>query len=134
LATERTSIFVYGTLLAGEPNHGLLGASPLVRRALTAPSFELVSLGYFPALVRGGATAVRGEVYAVAPPTLAALDALEGYPGYYRREPVELDHGEEVLAYLLEPAQVEGMERIASGDWAAWRRTRRRPVQLELWP
>jgi gamma-glutamylaminecyclotransferase len=132
--SERTTVFVYGTLRAGEINHSLLGSSPLVRRARSEPRFELVSLGPCPALVRGGATAVAGEVYEVDRRTLAALDALEGHPEHYRRELIRLEGGEEVTAYLLSPDQVAGMARIASGDWTARRRRTERPRQIELWP
>ncbi|TNF24106.1 MAG: gamma-glutamylcyclotransferase [Deltaproteobacteria bacterium] len=68
-------------------------------------------------MVPGGATAVIGEVYEVGPRTLAALDRLEGHPGFYERRPIRLEDGEEVQAYLLSAAQVRGRPRIASGDW-----------------
>ena len=121
-------VFVYGTLLSGEPNHHLLHGQPLVGEAHTRPRFNLVSLGAFPALVSGGEVAVRGEVYDVDAPTLGALDRLEGYPGFYTREPVELD-GEvtgEALAYLLNPERVAGSPEISHGDWKAWRKENRR--------
>ena len=94
----------------------------------TRPRFNLVSLGAFPALVSGGEVAVRGEVYDIDAPTLGALDRLEGYPGFYTREPVELD-GEvtgEALAYLLNPERVAGSPEISHGDWKAWRKENRR--------
>ena len=73
-----TCVFVYGTLLAGEPNHRLLTGARLVAEARTKPAFELRDLGAFPGLVRGGQHAVAGEVYEVDVATLAALDRLEG--------------------------------------------------------
>ena len=103
-----TRVFVYGTLRAGEPNHYhyLLDHHAIVRRARTEPAFELVSLGAFPAMVAGGATAVVGEVYDVDAVTLAALDRLEGHPRFY-----------EVAAYVLPIEQAHGRPRIPSGDW-----------------
>ena len=62
-------------------------------------------------------TAVVGEVYDVDAVTLAALDRLEGHPRFYRRRPIRLADGDEVLAYLLSPEQVRGRPRIPSGDW-----------------
>ena len=117
-------VFVYGTLLSGEPNHRLLADAELVGAARTEPEFELVSLGAFPAMVPGGGTAVAGEVYEVDPDTLDALDRLEGHPRFYRRHAVRLDDGGEVLAYLLTPDQVRGRPRITSGDWRRERKER----------
>lgn len=117
-------VFVYGTLLSGEPNHRLLADAELVGAARTEPEFDLVSLGAFPAMVPGGGTAIAGEVYEVDPDTLEALDRLEGHPRFYRRRAVRLDDGGEVLAYLLTPDQVRGRPRITSGDWRRERKER----------
>jgi gamma-glutamylaminecyclotransferase len=121
---RRARVFVYGTLLAGEPNHRLLADAALVGAARTEPDFDLVSLGAFPAMVPGGGTAIAGEVYEVDPDTLDALDRLEGHPRFYQRRAVRLDDGGEVLAYLLTPDQVRGRPRITSGDWRRARKER----------
>lgn len=110
-------VFVYGTLRAGDYNHYLLEGHDLVALTRTEPRFTLVSLGPYPAMIAGGDTAVVGEVYDVDDDTLAALDRLEGHPDFYRRKTIRLENGDEVLAYLLSPEQVQGMPRIASGDW-----------------
>lgn len=120
----RTRVFVYGTLLSGEPNSHLLERGDLVSKATTEPSFELVSLGAFPGMVAGGETAVRGEVYAVDRWTLTAMDRLEGHPRFYRREPIRMDDGTEALAYLLSGEQAAGKTKIASGDWRSHRKER----------
>ena len=114
-----TYVFVYGTLLAGEPNHRFLVGARLVAAARTKPAFELRDLGAFPGLVRGGAHAVAGEVYEVDEPTLAALDRLEGHPRFYRRSRIALEGGATVETYLLAPEQVEGLPVIDSGSWRA---------------
>ncbi|MEZ4323566.1 MAG: gamma-glutamylcyclotransferase family protein, partial [Polyangiales bacterium] len=88
-----TRVFVYGTLLAGEPNHRVLAGARLVANARTQPAFELRDLGPFPGLVSGGAHAVAGEVYEVDEATLAALDRLEGHPRFYRRTRIALEDG-----------------------------------------
>jgi gamma-glutamylcyclotransferase (GGCT)/AIG2-like uncharacterized protein YtfP len=115
-------VFVYGTLMAGEGNHRLLAGhgAAFMGPAITEPAFTLIDLGSFPAAVADGDTAIRGEVYLVDPPTLAALDRLEGHPSFYRRTPITLADGREVETYVLpadgaswRPARTP----IASGDW-----------------
>ena len=116
-SAERTRVFVYGTLRAGGPNHHLLAGQTLVGPARTEPAFEFASLGAYPAMALGGRTSVIGEVYAVDAAGLAKLDWLEGHPEYYRRTPIRLDSGDDVLAYLLSPEHIAGHPRIPSGDW-----------------
>lgn len=117
-----TRVFVYGTLLAGEGNHRLLATAKLIGEARTEPAFELRDLGAFPGLVRGGAYAVVGEVYAVDTETLARLDVLEGHPRFYRRTCIALADGTHVETYLLTPEQVEGRPVIVSGNWRSRRK------------
>ena len=112
-----TEVFVYGTLLRGEPNHRLLDRARFVQEARTEPRFELVDLGPFPAMVAGGAGAVVGEVYAVDRRALADLDRLEGHPRFYRRTAVRLEDGAVAEAYVMPSAHLVGRHRIASGDW-----------------
>ena len=115
--TSNHLVFVYGTLMTGEPNHRLLAHAQRVGHASTQPAYHLVDLGAFPALVPGGQTAVAGEVYSVDSPTLAALDRLEGHPRFYRRTPITLAGDRQALAYLQAPEQTQGCPHITSGDW-----------------
>ncbi len=112
-------VFVYGTLLRGESNHGILGRSKLLGEVRTPPEYELLDLGYFPAMVAGGQTAVAGEIYAVGEATLQRLDRLEGHPHFYTRTIIQLEDGTQVQTYLLPSDQAHGKPRIASGNWRA---------------
>ena len=114
-------VFVYGTLLAGEANHGLLATACFVTAARTQQAFELRDLGAFPGLVAvaGGGHVVVGEVYEVDAPTMVALDQLEDHPAFYLRTRVVLEGGLEVWTYLLPLAQVEHCPVITSGSWLA---------------
>ena len=123
--TRTTRVFVYGSLLAGEPNHRVLARATLVAKARTEPRFALHDLGAFPAMVDGGAHAVDGEVYEVDADTLAALDRLEGHPRFYRRAAIVLADGSSADSYLLSSAQVEGHAVISTGCWRAQRKERR---------
>lgn len=127
-----TKVFVYGTLRAGEANARLLVGAKLDRLARTEAAFDLADMGPYPAMVRGGSTAVRGEVYVVDEATLRALDRLEGHPRFYRRERITLGDGEEVEAYLMPPEAVFGRRRIANGDWCSMP-LRLEPEQMEMW-
>lgn len=118
-STSATRVFVYGTLLSGDPNHRLLRGARLVGQARTQPRFTLYDYGPFPTLADGGQHTVEGEVYEVDAPMLAALDRLEGHPHFYQRSPITLDCGSRVEAYLFPKARLAGCLTIASGSWRA---------------
>jgi gamma-glutamylaminecyclotransferase len=110
-------LFVYGTLLQGEAQHTLLGSARLIGPALTAPVFYLVDVGPHAALVRGGASAVTGELYAVSLEIRRALDVSRQVPVLFSRETIQLADGTDADAYLLSSDQVRGRRRLAHGDW-----------------
>lgn len=112
-----TRVFVYGTLLSGQPNHRLLRGAQLVGVARTRAAFGLFDYGPFPALAAGGRHSVVGEVYEVDALTLAALDKLEGHPRFYRRTPIALDGFGSAEAYLFPRARLVGRPLIATGCW-----------------
>jgi gamma-glutamylaminecyclotransferase len=115
-------VFVYGTLLSGEANHGLLARARLVAATRTQAEFALYDLGAFPGLVAGGGDVVTGELYEIDDATFAALDDLEDYPRYYQRQQILLANGATAWTYLLSPAQVAEGAVIPSGDWRAHRK------------
>lgn len=116
------ALFVYGTLRRGECAHGLLARARCLGAARTAAAFELADFGSYPALVRGGALSVVGELYEPDEETLASLDAYEGCPDLFTREQIELDDGGLCEAYLMPVERALGRPRIASGDWMSRRR------------
>jgi gamma-glutamylcyclotransferase (GGCT)/AIG2-like uncharacterized protein YtfP len=111
-------IFVYGTLRRGQSNHCQLGPSRFVSYASTAPRYELVDLGGYPALLEGGRDVVRGELFEVPDSWLSHLDAFEDVPTLYERVPVQLAHAQ-VLGYVMRREVAGDAPRIASGDWCA---------------
>jgi gamma-glutamylaminecyclotransferase len=116
-AERRFVLFVYGTLLSGEPSHGLLDGARAIGPAKTPPIFGLFDLGPYPAIVAGGTTAVVGELYEVSATMLAALDVHEEVPILFKRMPIALDDGTATQTYVLDADQVRGRRRIRSGDW-----------------
>jgi gamma-glutamylcyclotransferase (GGCT)/AIG2-like uncharacterized protein YtfP len=110
-------LFVYGTLRQGEPRHGLLGDADFIGAASTQPAFHLVDLGPYAALVRGGGTAVAGELYRVALEARRAVDIEFQVPLLFSREKIQLADGADVDAYVLTSDQVRGRRRLEHGDW-----------------
>jgi gamma-glutamylcyclotransferase (GGCT)/AIG2-like uncharacterized protein YtfP len=110
-------LFVYGSLMAGELQHGLLKSARLLGAASTPPAFYLVDVGPYAALVRGGSTAVTGELYLTDLETRRAIDVERQVPLLFNRETIQLADGATADTYLLTIDQVRGRRRIAHGDW-----------------
>lgn len=118
--TATTRVFVYGTLLRGERNHGLLASARFVREASTPVGYTLYALDGHPGMSAEGVGSVRGELFDVDPATLEHLDALEGHPDWYQRSALLLENGDAVETYLLPARFTEGCSVIADGDWRRW--------------
>jgi gamma-glutamylcyclotransferase (GGCT)/AIG2-like uncharacterized protein YtfP len=110
-------LFTYGTLMRGEPLHAALRGAEFVGEFTTAPCFELVDCGGRPAVVRGGSTAIRGELYRVDVELLARTDEIEAHPRTMRREAVWIEGIGDVDCYVMRREQVIQCPRIRSGDW-----------------
>jgi gamma-glutamylcyclotransferase (GGCT)/AIG2-like uncharacterized protein YtfP len=118
---SRILLFVYGTLLSGEGSHALLGTSESAGAGRTAAAFDLLDLGDYPALARGGHTAISGELYWIDAATRARLDEFEEHPRLYRRTRIALDDGRFAQSYVLcRPTAAQDI-RIPHGDWRLWR-------------
>jgi gamma-glutamylaminecyclotransferase len=111
-------LFVYGTLLPGEANHVQLAGCVRLGDAATEPRYRLLDLGAWPALLTGGETSVRGELYAVPRARMPALDAFEGHPILFRRAQIGLAGGEVVEGYVFARPAPDGAPEIRSGRWA----------------
>ena len=110
-------LFVYGSLLEGESDHGLLGAGQRLGAYQTEPAFHLIDLGAYAALVPGGSTSVVGEVYLVDLATLLKVDVARQVPILFDRVAVGLSDGSRGEAYVMNPDQVRGRRRLHHGDW-----------------
>jgi gamma-glutamylaminecyclotransferase len=108
-------VFVYGTLLRGQVNHDLLAGAACLGPHRTAAAFTLYNLGTYPGLVRGGITAVVGEVYRLDGATLRRLDELEEYPRLYGRLLIPTPFGGTWVYHYR--GRVQGCQVIRSGDW-----------------
>jgi gamma-glutamylcyclotransferase (GGCT)/AIG2-like uncharacterized protein YtfP len=114
-------IFVYGTLRRGQSNHAELGHARFLREVATAPRYELVDLGEYPALLEGGSTAVQGELYEIDEELLAHLDEFEGVPALYQRKSIALQDVQSARAegYVMRRRSAGRAPRLRHGDWTA---------------
>ncbi|HEU4411705.1 MAG TPA: gamma-glutamylcyclotransferase family protein [Polyangiaceae bacterium] len=89
------------------------------------PRYALYDLRDYPGMTEGE-QAVEGELYEIDPGLLAALDAFEGHPTFFRRAPVALEGGGRAEGYLLTRAHVAGYPLVPSGNWRARAEEKRR--------
>ncbi len=116
-------VAVYGSLRKGLGNHRLLEHVPMIAEGVVQDSFDMYSLGGFPALVESEDNSMQivAEVYDVDPATFSRLDCLEGYPSFYDRKEVTVVTNEGVelscwIYYLHKvPAYNNGL--VGNNDW-----------------
>ena len=120
----KTKVFVYGSLLAGFGNHGLLKEATFLGEDETPEGFGIVSLGGFPgALHVDGNKKVIGEVYEVNEDNFKRLDRLEGYNserptnGFYNRELINTKFGEAYIYTINGEYRSKTNPIIDSGSW-----------------
>jgi|RhiMethySRZTD1v2_1073278.scaffolds.fasta_scaffold52470_5 gamma-glutamylcyclotransferase (GGCT)/AIG2-like uncharacterized protein YtfP len=114
-----TLLFVYGSLKRGFLHHDFLAGSAFVRAASTAPGYQLVLQGEYPALALdpGAPGVVEGELYLVGDELLPELDHFEGCPELYQRENVVLDDGTTALSYVISAGRAASLPRVAGAAW-----------------
>ncbi len=96
-------VFVYGTLLRGNANEGLLKEGRLIDRGIVHGLALFNVHPSYPGAVKTADKKVRGEIFAVDAALLARLDYLERNGVLYRREkmPVLLEgSGKKVEAWV----------------------------------
>lgn len=85
-----TLVFVYGTLMRGRRNHRFLRTAHFLGPARVKHVGLYQVSPAFPGAVREQNSVVRGELYQIDEPTLAALDRLEDEGYLYKREMLEV--------------------------------------------
>lgn len=89
MSTSHERLFVYGTLLQGEPNHHYLRNALLLGSDFVSGRFYHSDEGY-PILKFERNARVWGEIYAVPKKDFEQLDRLEGAPDLFQRVRVEM--------------------------------------------
>ncbi|OLQ77444.1 hypothetical protein BIT28_23525 [Photobacterium proteolyticum] len=110
-------VFVYGTLRAGQSNHGLLEQASRLGGCQLMSGYVLFNLGSYPGAKKSTSSTspLYGEVYEVDSHTMTLLDQLEEYPELYTRELVETEYG--VAWIYLYNLPAAGLPLISHGDW-----------------
>jgi gamma-glutamylcyclotransferase (GGCT)/AIG2-like uncharacterized protein YtfP len=116
-------LFVYGTLMAGFPNHHVLGKRAVLVGRGRLGGFALRDLHGFPGMVPGECRdEVSGEVWDVPAEWLPFVDRLEGAPDFYRRvhETIDMEDGSMTRAQtyvLANPERYADRDFVLGGCW-----------------
>lgn len=111
------NVFVYGTLMKGEPNHRFLEDSKFLGVS-AIEGYDMYNVGWYPAIVPGEGT-IPGELYEVPEMDIKYLDGLEGEGSLYIRKCETTT--DKSLTYIYEYAQdTTGLEKIDSWKDYIW--------------
>lgn len=120
--TVTKRVFICGSALRGQPDHGNLGNAKFLRATKTRPLYRLHSAhdGWHPAIyqVVEGGIAIPGEVYELTAEQFAYLAANEP-PNMYAAD-VVLDDGEVVTAFLYPRELVEQYNWLDVSNYGGW--------------
>ena len=98
-------VFVYGTLKKSNEIRGLdkITGCEFINEAQTIDkTYNMIDLGYFPAVLCQGSYNIKGEVWNVDQDALHALDIIEGYPDFYSRKKINTTEGVAWIYYFKE--------------------------------
>ncbi len=118
-------VFVYGTLRRGGSNHFRMAGGEFISAGTITG--RMYRIDWYPGLVLDDVgDEIHGEVYAVGPPQLAALDSFEGIATgepkgseYHRIETTAvLKNSETLTVWVWEwLGMVDESQRLTAGDW-----------------
>ena len=113
-------VFVYGTLKWGFGNHHLLEKAKFMGEYTTDKKYDMINLGAYPAVICGGKTAIKGELYLIDEEIEKRLDWLEGFPDHYKKTELNTPHGKAFM-YIYPPSKnyehVYSKDYVDSGEW-----------------
>jgi gamma-glutamylcyclotransferase (GGCT)/AIG2-like uncharacterized protein YtfP len=119
-STRAEPLFVYGTLLEGESNAGLLAG--IARHEATIEGRLWMAPAGYPALVVGSGGTIAGELVEVDAARLTVLDVLEGVPNLYARTKHTVHaRGTTISAFVYTVTEREARARnyrpLTARDW-----------------
>lgn len=109
---DRCRLFVYGTLMRGQPGHAHLGEAVFLGPHRSEPRFRMLVVSWYPAIIDGDQS-IEGEVFEVSRRQLEALDAYEG--DEYARQTLCTPWGPAYI-YVANIAD-KGLSEVPSGRW-----------------
>ena len=117
---RQRKVFVYGTLMKGETNHGFLRHSTFLGNA-AIEGYEMYNVGLFPAIIPGDGLAI-GEVYSVPVEDIPSIDSLEGEGSLYEKKCERITlNGEATFAFLyVYLSDCSDLERIPAWKDYVW--------------
>jgi len=120
-------VFICGSALRGQPDHGNLQSATFVKATKTVPRYRLHSVenGWHPGIyeVESGGISISGELYELSDAQYEHLLATE--PPHMYPETVQLDEEDVAIAMLYPRELIEqhGWPDISEyGGWAAYKR------------
>lgn len=103
--------------------HSIEGAKFVGEASTVSATFNLSSLGHFPAAELGGDFKIKGEVWAVDDEIMQQLDRIEGFPNFYNRTEVETTKGLAWMYYIDDIGQYDrdyNQNILQHGDTLEW--------------
>lgn len=126
MTDDSKTIFICGSALRGQPDHGNLQSAPCLGAAKTTPHYRLHSVkqGWHPGIYRveSGGISIPGELYRLTAEQYEHL--LAGEPPNMYPEEVTLEGGGTAIAMLYPQRLIEehGWPDISEcGGWAAYK-------------
>lgn len=125
---SKNIVIVYGSLLSGLGNHGVMKAAEgkLLGHGVSVENIDMYSRGGFPSISLQHSVnrnPIVIEAYEVEDENMHIIDRLEGYRGegksnFYDRSPIEVELQDgTVLTGLVYHIDTQGQFPVVSGDW-----------------
>lgn len=114
-------VFVYGTLMRGETNHGRLEGSAFIGPGIVE-GYDMYDVGWYPAIVSGN-NLIVGELYEVPLTRMPDIDSLECEGSLYEKkcERVVCPNGKATFALIyVYLRDCTGLERIPAWKDYVW--------------
>jgi gamma-glutamylaminecyclotransferase len=113
-------VFVYGTLMTGQPNNYLLKNARKLSNGKTGKLYRMYTNGAYP-MIRPDRLgySIHGEIFEADAETMKALDRLEGTPTLYTRDSCVVvdDSGDKQMCFVYVWSRSGVYREIASGKW-----------------